>query len=129
MSSSHLFRSFFIASGGAVGALCRYWLSTTIHSLFGREFPYGTLIVNILGCGLMGVLYVLFYERMVLSAELRAGLLIGLLGALTTFSTFSIETMVLLENGEPLKAGLNIVLSVALCIGTCWAGIVLARQL
>lgn len=129
MSSSHLLRSLFIATGGALGALGRYWLSTTVHNLFGREFPYGTLTVNVVGCALMGVLYVLFYERMVISTELRAGLLIGLLGALTTFSTFSIETLGLIENGEPLKAGLNTLLSVVLCLCVCWAGIVLARQL
>lgn len=122
-------RSLAIAVGGAVGAVFRFWLSTAISALTGGRFPYGTLAVNVMGSGLMGLLYVLFYERMQGSTELRAALLIGLLGAFTTFSTFSIETMALLEQGEALKASLNILASVTLCLAVCWAGIVVGRQL
>lgn len=118
-----------IAVGGAVGAVLRFWLSTAVSTLLAGRFPYGTLAVNVMGSGLMGFLYVLFYERMEGSAELRAALLIGLLGAFTTFSTFSIETMLLLEEGEYLKAGVNILASVTLCLIVCWAGIILGRQL
>lgn len=118
-----------IASGGAVGAVFRFWVSSGVYSLLGRGFPFGTLAVNVIGSWVMGFLYVVFLERMVVSAELRAGLLIGFLGAFTTFSTFSIETLNLLEQAELLKAGLNVLLSVVACVVACWLGLVLGRQL
>jgi len=78
----------FIAAGGAAGALMRYWMSSGIYALFGRGFPYGTLTVNVVGSLLMGFCYVFMIERMDVSVEWRAALMIGLLGAFTTFSTF-----------------------------------------
>ena len=118
----------FIAAGGAAGALMRYWMSNGIYALLGRGFPYGTLTVNVVGSLFMGFCYVFMIERMDISVEWRAGLLIGLLGAFTTFSTFSIETLNLLEAGEQLKAGLNILLSVTLCIVACWLGMIVGRN-
>lgn len=118
-----------IAIGGAAGALCRYGMSNGVHVLLGRGFPYGTLAVNLLGSIIMGVAYVMMIERMDVSPEWRAGITIGLLGAFTTFSTFSIETLNLLESGETLKAGLNILFSVTLCISGCWLGMILGRQI
>ena len=118
-----------IAAGGAGGALLRYWCSQGVHSLLGRSFPYGTLTVNVMGSLLMGLLFVLLSERQFVAAEWRAFLLIGLLGAFTTFSTFSIETLNLLEQGDVFKAGLNILFSVSLCLVACWSGIILGRQL
>ncbi len=118
-----------IAAGGAAGAVLRFWVSTSAHGMLGREFPYGTLAVNVLGSLVMGVLYVLFIERMDVSAELRAAILIGLLGAFTTFSTFSIETLTLLEDREHLKAVLNMLLSVSLCILATWIGVISGRQI
>jgi len=118
-----------IAAGGATGALLRYWVSTGIYSLMGRGFPYGTLVVNVVGSAFMGLLYVLLLERMTGSPELRAALLIGLLGSFTTFSTFSIETLNLIEQADYLKAGLNILLSVVACIGAAWLGLLVGRQL
>ena len=118
-----------IAAGGALGALMRYWVSTGIYSLIGRGFPWGTLVVNVLGSLLMGVLYVWLMERVSQSVEWRAFLLIGLLGAFTTFSTFSIETLNLLEAGQHIRAVLNAVVSVVLCVAAAWLGVVLARQL
>ncbi len=106
----------------------RYWMSNGIYALLGRGFPYGTLTVNVVGSLFMGFLYVFMIERMDISVEWRAGLLIGLLGAFTTFSTFSIETLNLLEAGEQLKAGLNILLSVTLCIVACWLGMIVGRN-
>jgi CrcB protein len=119
----------FIAAGGATGALLRYWMSQSIHSFMGRGFPYGTLSVNLLGSLLMGLLYVFLIERMDVNPEWRAGLIIGLLGAFTTFSTFSIETLNLMEAGEQLKAGLNILFSVTFCIAGCWLGMIIGRQI
>lgn len=118
-----------IAAGGAAGALLRYWMSMGVHLLTGRAFPYGTLAVNVTGSLLMGLLYVLFIERMDIDPLWRGALLIGLLGAFTTFSTFSIETLNLLENGEPIKAAVNVLASVSVCIVACWLGMVAGRQI
>ncbi len=118
-----------IAVGGALGSVLRYGLSTWVHSLAGRGFPYGTLAVNVLGCLAMGVLFALLVERMGASAVWRAGLLIGVLGGFTTFSTFSIETFNLIEQGAMAKAAGNMAASLVLCIGATWLGVILARQI
>ena len=118
-----------IAGGGALGAVLRYGVSNSVYRLLGRDFPYGTLAVNILGSLLMGFLFVLFVERMMVSAEWRLGLLVGLLGAFTTFSTFSLETLALFEAGAPLKALLNIMASVVLCLVATWLGMIFGRQI
>lgn len=118
-----------IATGGALGAVARYWMSNGVHALLGRDFPYGTLLVNVLGSLLMGVMFVLLNERMAVPVQWRASILIGLLGAFTTFSTFSMETLNLIETGEPVKAGANVLASVLLCLVACWAGVVFAREL
>jgi len=120
---------FYIAGGGAVGSLLRYWMSNGIHQLLGRSFPYGTLTVNFTGSILIGFLYVLLVERLDTSVELRAGLMIGLLGGFTTFSTFSLETLNLLEIGDHARAILNVVLSLSLCLSGCWLGIITGRQI
>ena len=118
-----------IAIGGATGTLLRFWMSSGIHSFLGRGFPYGTLVVNVSGSFVMGFLYVFILEKMEINTEWQAALTIGLLGAFTTFSTFSIETMNLIEAGDISKAGLNIILSVSLCLLGCWMGMVLGRQI
>ncbi len=118
-----------IAAGGALGALFRYWVSIGVHKFAGTDFPYGTLTVNVAGSLLMGALYVLFIERMDVDPLWRGALLVGLLGAFTTFSTFSMETLNLIENGEPLRALANVAASVILCIFACWIGVVAGRQL
>lgn len=118
-----------IAGGGALGAVLRYGMSNGIYRLLGRDFPYGTMAVNILGSLLMGVLFVLFVERTMVSAEWRLGLLVGFLGAFTTFSTFSLETLALFDAGAPLKALLNIMASVVLCLVATWLGMIFGRQI
>jgi CrcB protein len=118
-----------IAIGGAAGSVLRFLISSNIYRVVGRDFPYGTLTVNLLGSLMMGVIFVLVTERLLLAAEWRSILMIGFLGAFTTFSTFSMETVSLIENGEMLKAALNAILSVVLCIGATWIGLGLGRQL
>jgi fluoride exporter len=118
-----------IAAGGALGSVLRYGLSMWVHTLAGRGFPYGTLAVNVLGCLAMGFLFVLLVERMGESAVWRAGLLIGVLGGFTTFSSFSIETFNLIEQGSLVKAAGNMAASLFLCLGATWLGVLLARQL
>jgi CrcB protein len=118
-----------IAGGGAIGALLRFWLSSGVYQLLGRGFPWGTLFVNVLGSFLMGLLFVLFLERGLVSSEVRAAVLVGLLGSLTTFSTFSMETLTLIEQADYLKALLNLLSSLLICLLACWLGLVLGRQL
>ena len=118
-----------IAVGGSLGALLRYGVANGVHAVLGRGFPYGTLVVNVSGCLAMGVLYVLLVERLALSPEWRAALLIGVLGAFTTFSSFSMETFTLFDEGERMKALMNVVLSVSLCLAAVWLGVLAGRRL
>lgn len=118
-----------IAAGGSIGAVMRFIVSTGIYSWLGRGFPYGTLVVNVLGSLLMGLLYELFLQRLSVSPEVRAILLVGFLGAFTTFSTFSIETVNLIEQGDLLKAMANVFVSVILCVLAAWIGLQIMRQL
>jgi CrcB protein len=118
-----------IAIAGAVGALMRFWVSGWVYGLFGRSFPYGTLAVNVVGSMVMGMSFVLLVERLGSSPEWRAFVMIGFLGAFTTFSTFSLETVQLLEGGEVARAMLNVMVSVVLCLGAAWLGIVAGRQI
>ncbi len=118
-----------IGIGGAIGSLLRFWMSTWVHSFAGRGFPYGTLAVNVLGCLVVGVLFVLLTERFSDNTVLRAGILIGVLGGFTTFSSFSIETFNLIEQGAYIKAVSNMALSLVLCVGGTWLGVILGRQI
>ena len=116
-----------IALGGALGAVARYAVAIWAHHVAGHGFPYGTLLVNVLGSLAVGVLYVVIVESGENLGHYRAPLMVGLLGAFTTFSTFSLDTMHLLENGAVAKAGVNILLNVLLCLIACWGGLGLAR--
>lgn len=117
-----------IAAGGAFGSLLRFGMSTWVHSFAGRAFPYGTLAVNVIGCLAMGFLFVLFVDRFSDNTVLRAGVLIGVLGGFTTFSSFSIETFNLIEQGELTRAAVNIFGSLILCMAATWLGVILGRQ-
>jgi len=118
-----------IAAGGAIGSVLRYWVSINTHAIFGRDFPYGTLTVNVIGSLLMGLLFVLFVERWEIETVIRSAILIGLLGAFTTFSTFSIETLNLVEDGSYAKALVNILVSVSASLVAAWLGIIIGRQI
>jgi CrcB protein len=116
--------------GAGLGGVLRYWVSSGVYALLGRQFPYGTLIVNISGCFVMGVLFILTLERFDgIGSQLRALLLIGLLGGYTTFSSFSIETVSLIESGSWMSAMLNIFLSTVLCVAAAWLGVIGGRNL
>lgn len=116
-----------IAGGGALGALGRFWMSNAVYRLLGRDFPWGTLAVNTLGSFLMGLLFVLFVERFGIGTQVRAAVLVGFLGAFTTFSTFSFETLNLIEEGALGVAFLNMWLSLMVCLAACWGGVLVGR--
>jgi CrcB protein len=118
-----------IGAGGALGAIGRYWMSTLVYQFAGRGFPWGTLAVNLLGSLLMGIVYVLLVERLASNGDLRALLMVGFLGAFTTFSTFSIETLMLVEEGALLRAAGNALVSVIGCVIATGIGIMLARSI
>jgi fluoride exporter len=115
--------------GGTAGTFARYFLSAGVYRILGSDFPYGTMIVNLLGCLIIGFLAVLAEEKFVLSPDVRILLMIGFCGAFTTFSTFILESANLIKYGEVLKAFINIGLSVILGFVAFWAGIVIARNI
>lgn len=115
-----------IAIGGAIGALLRYGLSGWVYEQLGQEFPWGTLVVNLIGCFLIGFLWQLF-ETAVVTPEVRSFLITGGLGAFTTFSTYSLETINLLRDNELKYALLNITVSNLLGILLVFVGFVVAR--
>lgn len=109
--------------------MLRYGASNWVYAMLGRGFPYGTLFVNVSGSFLIGLLSILMLERMNVGPEWRAAILVGVLGSFTTFSTFSLETLNLLEQGEIVPALLNMLLSVLVCLVAVWLGVVIGRQL
>lgn len=118
-----------IALGGSAGAITRFLVANGIYGWLGRAFPHGTLFINVSGSFLMGFLSAMMLQRFPMAVEYRAAILVGFLGAYTTFSTFALETLYLFEEGSLLKAGLNVLLSVILCLAAVWVGLILGRQL
>ena len=119
----------YLAIFAIIGAFARYGQSIAVQNVMGRAFPFGTLSINVFGSFLMGFLFFATLERINISPELRTGILTGGLGAYTTFSTFSLETLNLMENGEMVKAGLYVGGSVVLSIAAAIFGAYLARNL
>lgn len=113
--------------GGFIGSACRYWISLVSYRALGQDFPYGTLIVNVIGSLFIGFLMTLFEERFVISANLRIFLTIGILGGFTTFSTFSYETVALLREGSYLTGTINILSTVFICLAATWFGSILGK--
>lgn len=118
-----------IAIGGATGAVLRFWVSNAVHSVSGTGFPYGTLVVNVVGSLLMGFIYILLLERVADAVVWRSFLLIGILGAFTTFSTFSIETLNLIQSGEYVKSLANVLVSVLACLLAAWSGVIIGKNI
>ena len=116
-----------IGTGGFLGSVLRYWTSVNAYKIFGEEFPYGTFVVNTLGCLLMGFIAEISENRFLVSPEIRIFLMIGFLGGYTTFSTFGYETFVLLQDKDYLTAFLNILLSVVICLASVWIGTLIAK--
>ncbi|EHJ9985701.1 fluoride efflux transporter CrcB [Vibrio parahaemolyticus] len=112
----------FIALGGAIGACSRYLVSEFCVLLFGRGFPYSTLTVNVVGSFIMGLLIAAFESEILATEPWRQVIGLGFLGALTTFSTFSMDNVLLMQQGAFFKMGLNILLNVVLSISAAWIG-------
>jgi CrcB protein len=117
-------KTIFIALAGLVGTLVRYWLSGFVARQYGETFPWGTLIVNLIGSFLAGAMYHLAEERLLLSPAVRTVVFIGLLGGFTTFSSYGLQTFTLLRNGEIGLATLNVTVSNVLGLLMVWMGYV-----
>lgn len=118
-----------IAIGGTLGCWARFAQTNLVQAVYGRDFPFATMSINVIGSFLMGFLFIETLERLTLSPALRTGLLTGVLGGYTTFSTFEMETLLLAENGELMKAALYAVLSVGLGFAAAFGGAYIARNL
>jgi CrcB protein len=116
-----------VASGGAIGSVARYLVGAGMARAFGVSFPYGTLAVNVIGGFLMGLFIELLARRFEGSPELRLFIAIGILGGFTTFSSFSLDVVVLWERGELATALFYVLASVILSIGAVFFGLWLAR--
>ena len=119
----------YIALFGTVGCLSRYLLSGWAYQLLGRGFPYGTLVVNVAGAFMIGLVMEVSIRSALIPPALRVAFTIGFLGGLTTFSTFSYETFRLLEEGAFVIAFFNVLVSVVTCLACTWLGIMVARAL
>lgn len=125
-----MFNTLLVFLGCGIGGVFRYWVTTFANTVFSREFPHGTFIVNVSGSFLIGLLTILIQEKLItIDAQMRALLLIGFLGGYTTFSAFSIDTLNLVETGRYVSAIIYIFGSVLLCLVGVWAGVLLGRQL
>jgi CrcB protein len=122
-------KTILIGLAGLVGTLVRYWLSGVVARQYGETFPWGTMVVNLIGCFLAGAIFYISEERFLLSPTLRTIILIGFLGGFTTFSSYGLQTFSLLRDGEFGLASLNIAASNVLGLLMVWTGYVLCRAL
>ena len=125
-----LLATLFVAIGGAIGSVARFWLTEISARLWGADFPWGTIIANVSGSLLIGVIAALpiLGPRDLLGPMGRQFLMVGIMGGYTTFSSFSLQTLTMLQHGHFGKAALNVVGSVALCLVAVWAGYALAAS-
>jgi len=123
-----MFKLLMVATGGGVGSAMRYLVSGWGQRLTDSTFPLGTLVVNILGCFLLGLLNYMFSGPYLIRAEYRMALTVGFLGGFTTFSTFGWETFSLANDGQAIRAMLNLLLSVLLGFSAVWLGYRLAER-
>jgi len=120
---------FYVAAGGAVGAVGRFGVVSLTGAVLGHGFPYGTLIVNVAGSFILGAVIEVSALVWSPSPEIRAMIVIGVLGAFTTFSTFSLDAVTLMTRGETVNALLYVAVSVVASIGALWAGMTLLRSI
>ena len=118
-----------IAFGGALGTVSRYWLTVSIERFNGTGFPLGTFMVNLLGSFLIGLLYILFAEKLSVADQWRPVIITGFLGAMTTFSTFSLDALLLFQQGHYNTALFYVLSSVMICIFAAYVGMQIARIL
>ena len=113
-----------IGIGGAFGSIARYWLSLVVTAATGPAFPWGTILINVLGSFVIGFFGVLtgLNGSLTVAPDVRTFVMVGICGGFTTFSSFSLQTLELARDGHWSRAGANIVLSVALCLLAVWAG-------
>ena len=118
-----------VAIGGAIGSVGRFWLSGLVAAKFGETFPWGTLIINVTGSFIIGLVagLTLTPERVGMHPDVRIFLMVGICGGFTTFSAFSLQTLELLQNGELWPAAGYVVGSVVLCLIAVWGGWLLGR--
>ena len=122
-------RILLVALGGAVGSVLRYLTSILAAGWFGAEFPFGTLIVNLSGAFIIGLAQELGTEAVLIPDAARIFLTTGMMGGLTTYSTFSYETVRLMETGAWSQAWVNIFITTVACLGLCFLGIAVGRLL
>jgi fluoride exporter len=122
-----MFRSFLVFIGGGIGAVFRYLLAGWIYKVIGSDFPYGTLVVNVLGCFVIGLFLTMAEDRFLISPSVRTFVAVGIIGGFTTFSTFNFETLELLKDGAIAFALLNVVASVVVGLSATWAGAIIGR--
>ncbi|MGL4965331.1 MAG: fluoride efflux transporter CrcB [Inquilinus sp.] len=117
-----------VAAGSALGGMARYWCSGFVAERAGEAFPWGTLIINVLGSFVIGLFGGLTGPdgRFLVSPDVRIFVMVGLCGGYTTFSSFSLQTLTLMQDGEWARAGANVVLSVVLCLLAVWLGVAAA---
>jgi fluoride exporter len=118
-----------VAAGGALGSVARFWMTGAMAALTGPKFPFGTLLINILGSFVIGVVagVTLTPDRMGMHPDMRIFLMVGICGGFTTFSAFSLQTLELLQNGDLIPAALYVAGSVILCVLFVWFGWSLGR--
>lgn len=117
----------YVAIGGAFGACLRLFANLTITNVLGKSLPFATLSVNVVGSFFLGIAYVWFSQQTELNTDLKLFIMVGFLGALTTFSTFSLEVFLYLQHGEWLRAGITVLLNVCLCLAAVWCAITLMK--